>query len=372
MPRPRCCWSVRLLTCLVMAACRLPALGAEPSPGSESITFEDTAARRTFLAYVVFLEQNRDKFADELATLRQLERSEVNYHVGLGAFVWRGVEGGLTTDGVRVYITVSARGGPCGEIASMNSRFAHEFEHARQFDDAELAFTRDPETGQWRPEYASYDIGDEVKAWRVQMKTSISKDLWMTREGDRRPSLLQKFATAGTDRDRARVLVACGYGKRNPRTDSNVVVSSKARYGAGQLLRPNGQRNFFGRVHSVSRGSEILPAAREGDERLRLLPGPPTLEAKPEPVEARAADRHRPVLSLHALGGAHAPLVREGMHLVRPQFVAVLRSLLAANDAPGELFVSRPVAHVAQKDTCADARPSTSTVRVFDCPAGPR
>jgi hypothetical protein len=243
---------------VAMGSSPLPGWAAEPFLTNGSISFADHGARRRFEDYIAFLERDPVKFAHELATLRVLTRSEVRYHVKIGEVSRKGVEGNLSTDGARIYITISASGGSDGETASVNSRFAHEFEHARQFEAGELAFVRNPETGSWRADILSYDIGDEVKAWAAQLKAAVSTDFWVKQEGDRRPSTMHKFAQAATDEKRARVLAKCGYGSRNLRLNCNVVFSSETGYKAGQFVRPSGQLNFFGRVHSSSSSSNLI------------------------------------------------------------------------------------------------------------------
>jgi hypothetical protein len=227
----------------------------ESSTGPEpfgSITFESAHARAKFDAYMAHLERHPERFAQDLATLRQLRRSDVEYRVVLGGPFEQGVEGNLTTDGERVFVRISDEGGAYGEIASLNSRFAHELEHARQFDDGEIAFARDPVANVWRPLHTFYDIGDEVKAWEAQLRLSISKDYWVTTSGTPRPSLLQRFAEAKGDTARARVLAQYGaYGRRKQEIGLNVVVASKTGFTARQLVRPDTRPDFFGRIYMV-------------------------------------------------------------------------------------------------------------------------
>jgi hypothetical protein len=174
------------------------------------------------------------------------------YRGGVGGVFAPDADGNLTTDGERIFISVSPERGTDRRVASMNACFAHELEHARQFDSGELAFTKDPETGRWYPDRASYDIGDEIKAWAAQLRAAPPTDFWLTREGPRRPSRLRAFASARTDEQRARVLIEYAYRNVFPVPGRNVVFSSKSRYSAGQLVRPDQGRNFFGRVHGTT------------------------------------------------------------------------------------------------------------------------
>jgi hypothetical protein len=217
-----------------------------------SISFGDEAARTKFEQYVALLESDPARFASEIGTLRQLERSEIEYHIRIMNIVEPGVGGRLTTDGERVFVNISADFRRLDEIGSVNSRFAHEFEHARQFDNGELGFERDPVTGAWRPAHSSYDIGDEVKAWQAQLNAANAADFWTIVDGMRRPSTLRLFANSRTDEERGAVLMRNGYRERNPTTECNVVFESSRGYVARQLIRPTPAMNYFGRVFATS------------------------------------------------------------------------------------------------------------------------
>ena len=209
-----------------------------------AISFADDRARARYEAYAIFLERDPHRFASAIATVRRLERSDVEYRFTTGgAFEWN-VEGSLTTDGERVYVNIADRG-----AMSRNSRIAHELEHARQFDDGEIAFERDPRTGGWVAHRASYDIGDEVKAWSVQLNASIEEDFWRRPEGGawRLPSLLGEFAEVESDEARARLLAERGYGELARVPNSHVAFARSRGYGVGQLLRGH----LFGRVRTV-------------------------------------------------------------------------------------------------------------------------
>jgi hypothetical protein len=252
-------WSGVLSMSLTLAACAPWALAGTDAPAYGSITFDDGKARATFDAYLAFLESDGATFASELATVERLRRSEVEYRVRMRGAFERGIEGELTTDGRRVFISISAGGDAGGKgvapyaCFSQRSCLAHELEHARQFDAGELAFVKNPGTGQWQPAPGSYDVGDEVKAWSAQLTTATENDLWRRSKasGLLRGSLLRQFASARTDRERAGVLLGAGYTNLNPAANQNVVFRSEAGYNVGQLLRPDEKRPFFGRVFAV-------------------------------------------------------------------------------------------------------------------------
>ncbi len=224
---------------------------AEASKLGVAVTFADATALEKFTAYREFLALAPEQYEAELATLSRLERSDIQYVIRIGGDTEAGVEGRLSTDGARVFVTVSNEGGP-GEAASLNSRLAHELEHARQFDAGELAFTRNERTGKWEPVYSSYDIGDEVKAWEAQMHVAVPKDYWLVTYRKRKPTLLQLFATAASNDDRVAVLREHGYADRYPVPDADVVFPRAAGFAAGEVIRPSGMRQFFGRVRRIA------------------------------------------------------------------------------------------------------------------------
>jgi len=133
------------------------------------------------------------------------------------------------------------------------ARIAHELEHARQFDAGELALACDPKTGRWASHYGSYDIGDEVKAWRAQLDVAGATDYWSHRRGTWTPTLLRLFANERNDAGRARVLAQHGYASVNPVFESNLRFDAATGYAVGQLVRPNLSRgaNVFGRVWAL-------------------------------------------------------------------------------------------------------------------------
>jgi hypothetical protein len=236
---------------LVIAAAAPPGRAEAPKVGV-SLTCADARAVEKYRAYVAFIASDPARFERELATLKRLEASDVQYVIRIGGELEPGVEGSLSTDGERVVVSVSNEGGVYGEVASLNSRLAHELEHARQFDEGEIAFGRDARTGRWQPVYTSYDIGDEIKAWEAQLRASTPKDFWRVTDRKRKATLLQLFAEAGSDTARGELLARSGYGNRNPVAESDVVFPETAGFAAGQVIRPTEGRAFFGRVRRVS------------------------------------------------------------------------------------------------------------------------
>src|SRR5438105_6222319 len=175
-----------LPACLTMGLWARPTFASGPTTSRGSISFADEKAREAFDEYESFLAKRAARCGQEIATLQQLERSEIEYVVVVANISSPGNEGSLTTDGQRVIITLQVLMNIRGMVSSLNSRFAHEFEHARQFDNGEVAFAQDPKTGEWGPALASYDIGDEVKAWSAQIDASVSTDYWTSHDGFQR------------------------------------------------------------------------------------------------------------------------------------------------------------------------------------------
>jgi hypothetical protein len=231
------------------------AVAAAAAPAAASVTFEGERAERAYRAYVAYLERDPATLAPELATIRQLEQSDVEYRVRVGGDFRAGVDGELTTDGERVFVSISNGAGLGGRGSELFSRFseraclAHELEHARQFDSGEFAFERDPASDQWYAARPSFDISDERRAWEAQLRLANSKDFWRRYEGRAQaaPSLLAEFAAAKTDAERMRVLQKNGYGSLYT-VPNCVVAAPTSRFRPGDLVRPERVSNFFGRV----------------------------------------------------------------------------------------------------------------------------
>jgi hypothetical protein len=233
------------------------------------MTFDGDGARKRFAAYVALLERRPAKYASELETVGQLARSDVEYLVRVGGDFGPGVDGELTTDGERVIIRISDGRGANGRGTEMFTRFseracfAHELEHARQFDSGEFAFERDPASGHWHAERPSFDISDERRAWEAQLRLATSEDFWRRNIGaaTREPSLLALFAAARTDTERDGILEQHGYGHlwRVPNSVWAPLVSG---FPAGALVGPERIPNLFGRI---GRGGGIsLPLLPSG------------------------------------------------------------------------------------------------------------
>jgi RHS repeat-associated protein len=204
-----------------------------------NLTKNGTYSQEEYEKYKDFLNKDPKKYANELATLNRLEGSKINYIIGVTTKDVAGggeAEGLTSTDGTNVLVTIRNRGNN-QEKFTIEGRFAHELEHARQFDNGEFHFVKTA-SGIWTPDPKTYDIYDEVRAFKAQLDvTAPVKDTPMLRNlrDDRQ-----------TDSDRASILRS-SYPKRN-QTDTNVTYLWGAPSGA--LVRPNAQHpNVFGVVH---------------------------------------------------------------------------------------------------------------------------
>lgn len=198
-------------------------------------------SQKQYQDYKNFLLADPKKYADELKTLNKLENSKINYLVNVVANEIDGsheTEGRTSTDGTNVLVTIRNVGGPEGEKFTMEGRFAHEFEHARQFEDGEISFIKDAK-GSWFPNPRDYDIYDEVNAFKAQLDVSPQVKDTVTLGKLRDPR--------NTDKDRAGILNYAGYAGRGQRVVNTAYGGAKP----GELIRPaatpNG--NFFGRNH---------------------------------------------------------------------------------------------------------------------------
>jgi RHS repeat-associated protein len=216
-------------------------------PTGETISFKDKDSEKAFNEYEKFINKDPKKYASEIATLKQLRASDVNYIPVLGGKQSsETVEGNTVPDaaGENILVRIRNVGGPQGEKLDRNGRFAHELEHARQFDNGELAFVR-TDKGAWTPLYRSYDIYDEVNAYNSILRVAPPiKDT---------PLLKSLRDDRLSDSERARTLTSRAYTNLKDRqVPSNVDRAWGAK--PGELVRPAANRPFFGRVYDPSRG----------------------------------------------------------------------------------------------------------------------
>ena len=216
-------------------------------PTGERIEYADDGSEEAYKKYVAYLEQCGKKCADDLATVVRLKESSITYVIDLkGGKEAADAEGELTTDGQKIYVNIGNVGGAQGEDFSLNSRFAHELEHARQFNDGELSFVKID--GKWKPSPATYDIGDEVKAWEAQLRLSVPKDFTKNNHGVMKPSLLSTFANAKNADEKAGVLARSAYPNRNPGMDHNASYGASSGHKPGDIIRTS---TYFGVVNKI-------------------------------------------------------------------------------------------------------------------------
>jgi len=216
-------------------------------------------AQKEFANYVKQLNKDPVKYADELATIEQLKKSDVNYvvtMVGDSQFN-AGTEGGLTPDPENNTISINLSNSR-REKFSLFSRFGHEFEHARQFDSGEFAYAYD-KNGNLLGR-ANGDISEEVEAWKVQLKLSQGTDFQVPfAMGDQNVPILNKFAAAKSDMDKAKALSGMSTSYQ---VSYNLAEKERREYGKNFSLSGvppgtkvdysnvrQGGRRYFGRTH---------------------------------------------------------------------------------------------------------------------------
>lgn len=112
------------------------------------------------------------------------------------------------------------------------------FAHARRVENGEMHFVKHSD-GTWVPDSKTYDIFDEVKAFKAQMTVSAA--------GHDNSQLKYLRDSRRTDNERAKYLIVHGYKDRN-------LVSTNVTYlynqPPGTLVTPDQTHPYvFGRVH---------------------------------------------------------------------------------------------------------------------------
>ena len=182
------------------------------------------------------------KYGSLVKTIEKLEASDVKFVVNVTSKeLGEGseAEGRTSTDGTNVLVTIRNIGNNHEEFPLIG-RFAHELEHARQFEDGELNFVKTANGG-WAPYPGSYDIYDELKAFKEQLKVSA-------RISDT-PTLAYLRRNDTNDADKATYLSRT-YPNRKQIESNNQIWN----YPPGTLVRPNEKHpSVFGRVHKGSK-----------------------------------------------------------------------------------------------------------------------
>jgi RHS repeat-associated protein len=139
-------------------------------PDGSTMDFANQRSERLFNDYEKALGADPEGHATLLATIQLLKNSRINYRIDASGTEGTG-EGFLSADN-RGNVLVSVRniGGPSGETMDMNGRFAHEIEHARQFNQGELGLMKRGD--KWGAFPPSYDLLDEANAFSAQLVAS--------------------------------------------------------------------------------------------------------------------------------------------------------------------------------------------------------
>ncbi len=168
-------------------------------PSGKKVEFADQESKRVFEDYVSEL----DPESIDYQNVKALKESEIIFVIE-ASDQGRGNEGSATFDGEKVTLGVDPTG--AAELASVESRLAHEIQHGVQIDTGKLGFVRHGK--KWVAIFT--DIGDEVEAYDAQLRQARPFDL--------KRGILRRYSKA---RDRARFLIRSGYeqyhGRENER-----------------------------------------------------------------------------------------------------------------------------------------------------------
>ncbi|HEX8737372.1 MAG TPA: RHS repeat-associated core domain-containing protein [Pyrinomonadaceae bacterium] len=161
-------------------------------PLGEKVQGADKNSQDKYDAYKKWVEdqykKDPKKFAGLMAAIKTLEESGVLYRISVttSSKLGEGVEGSvdISSDGKSIDINVVLSGGSNQEF-SQNTLFAHELEHARQFNEGEWGFVLEPDKKgtitingkKYRADKLGYDIGDETKAWQAMIPAANGLDM---------------------------------------------------------------------------------------------------------------------------------------------------------------------------------------------------
>lgn len=223
-------------------------------PTGEKVNFADDFSRKLYEEYKTKVsilasskkQEDTQKATQLQATIEQLESSDVVYTISVvtndDGFKSGETEGAVQAyereDGYGVNVIIRNIGGAFGEKFILEGRFAHELEHARQFDNGELNFFRsDSGKDEFEPGF-SYDIYDEVNAFNAQL--SITSLINVTSDTD----LLKRLRLAKND-EKKKAGILQNSGTYNNRADK-VRNFERKDVPPGTLIQAP---NLFGRAY---------------------------------------------------------------------------------------------------------------------------
>lgn len=160
-------------------------------PTGMIVKFHDGDSEERYKAYRDWVEKqykaDPKKFGDLWGTIQRLEGSGVTYNINVAATspYGDGVEGSvdISSNGNEIDVNIVLSGGTSQEF-SQNSAFAHELEHARQFDNGEWGFILTPDKHgelmvggkRYSVKRDGFDIVDERKAWQAMLPAANGFD----------------------------------------------------------------------------------------------------------------------------------------------------------------------------------------------------
>ncbi|HEX2834374.1 MAG TPA: RHS repeat-associated core domain-containing protein [Thermoanaerobaculia bacterium] len=163
-------------------------------PSGEIVEFADAYTEQLYRDYMKSLDVNSQDYVNAML----LESSEVTYVIRVKDLP-DNVEGSLTSDGVKVFITLDS-GGP-NQAASLGSRMAHEIQHGAQFENGCVGFIK--QGAQWTAIFT--DVYDEVEAWNAQLRRQEPGDLWRGQ--------LRNYSNQAGELEQAQFLTTIGYSQ---------------------------------------------------------------------------------------------------------------------------------------------------------------
>jgi len=184
-------------------------------PTGAIVVFADQESQRVYAKY----KNSLNTQSQDYQNLLTLENSNITYRINVED-QGQGNEGSVSYDGNEVSLNVDPAGAQ--DLASINSRLAHEIQHGVQVDSGMIGFYK--AGNEWQVRFA--DIQDEVGAWDAQLRQAAPNDLF---RGN-----LRGYSRA---KDKADYLIRHGYGQYRGRKNAVSNSPHVPGYAPGSILR---------------------------------------------------------------------------------------------------------------------------------------